>query len=148
MFEKIVRPIREQLLQGAHPRGLALTIAMGVALALFPILGMTTALCVIVGVRYKLNQPILQMINYLLYPVQILMIPVFIYFGSSLFGNPISIRPQVVMSVLSTNPSLFLKHYGLAGLQGVLVWCVFAPIIGTGFYYLSYFLFSRNRVNP
>ena len=53
-------PIMAQLKQGTTPEKIALTIGLGVALGVFPILGSTTALCLAAAALLKLNQPVIQ----------------------------------------------------------------------------------------
>lgn len=127
---KLLIPIKNQLTQGASPKGLARTCAAGVTLAILPLLGATTALCAIVAVKFKLNQPLIQLVNYLLYPVQLLLLPIFIFAGAKLTGSvPIVFDPRVVVSEFTTDPSLFMKHYGIAGLHAVLVWAIMSPVL-------------------
>ena len=59
----LVDPVARQLTQGVTPQKVALSLAVGSALALFPILGTTTALCLVAGVALGLNQPIIQGVN-------------------------------------------------------------------------------------
>lgn len=142
--EKLFTPIKGQLTQGASPLGLARTCAAGVTLAIIPLLGTTTALCAIVGIKFKLNQPLLQLVNYLFYPVQLLMLPIFIFSGAKLTGStPVDFVPKVVVSEFTTDPSLFMKHYGLAGLHAVLVWLVICPFLFKGIEWLSLRIFKR-----
>ena len=127
---KIWGPIQDQLRQGSDPRGIARTCAAGVSLAVFPVLGATTALCVAVGIRFKLNQPILQAINYLLYPVQILLIPVFLLAWTHLLGGtPITFDPQAIAHEFMTEPRLFFANYGMAGLRAIAIWIIVAPLL-------------------
>jgi len=46
---RIARPIVELLRQGVTPEKMALSLALGVALGVFPVLGTTTALCALVA---------------------------------------------------------------------------------------------------
>ena len=59
----LVDPVTRQLTQGVTPEKVSLTIAVGSALALFPILGTTTWLCVLAGIALGLNQAIIQGVN-------------------------------------------------------------------------------------
>ena len=128
--EKFLIPIKNQLTQGASPIGLARTCAAGVTLAVIPLLGATTALCAIAGIKFKLNQPLLQLVNYLFYPVQLLMLPVFIFSGAKLTGSvPVEFDPRIVINEFTTDPSLFMKHYGVAGVHAVLVWLLICPFL-------------------
>ncbi len=127
---KILLPIKNQLAQGVSPLGLARTCATGVILSIIPLLGATTALCVLVGIKFKLNQPLLQLVNYLFYPVQLVLLPVFMYLGARLTGTPpVAFNPKLVVSEFSVDPSLFMKHYGMAGLHAVIVWVLICPFV-------------------
>ena len=59
--ERVIGLILAQFIQGFTPRKITLTIALGLNLGLFPILGATTALCAIAGFCLKLNQPVIQL---------------------------------------------------------------------------------------
>ena len=53
---RVVALIVTQLKQGTTPEKIALTIALGVTLGVFPILGATTFLCAVAGVWLKLDR--------------------------------------------------------------------------------------------
>ena len=142
--QKLVTPIKNQLNQGTSPLGLARTCAVGATLAIVPLLGATTALCAIAGVRFKLNQPLIQLVNYLLYPVQLLLLPVFIFLGAKLTGStPVAFNPKEVMAEFTIDPSRFMKHYGLAGLHAVLVWVMICPFLFKGVEWICIKIFKR-----
>lgn len=61
---RVVSPLVNQLRQGITPEKLALTIALGGLIAVFPILGSATILCGFAAVALRLNQPIIQLVNY------------------------------------------------------------------------------------
>ena len=75
--EKVIEPILAQIKQGVTPRKLALSIAFGVALGIFPVIGVSILLCLLIGIPLKLNQPALQAVNLLMYPFQIPLVLVF-----------------------------------------------------------------------
>ncbi len=54
---RIVAPVIAQLKQGATPEKLALTVALGFILGVFPILGSATLLCGLVAWALRLNSP-------------------------------------------------------------------------------------------
>ena len=84
----LVDPIMRQLTQGVSPKKISLTIAVGSALALFPILGTTTWLCVLAGITLGLNQAIIQGVNALCTFAYFPLIVVFVRFGDTLAGTP------------------------------------------------------------
>ena len=59
--ERVVALIIAQFTQGVTAQKMALTIALGITLGVFPIVGATTTLCAIVGVWLRLNQPVIQL---------------------------------------------------------------------------------------
>ncbi|MEO8353420.1 MAG: DUF2062 domain-containing protein, partial [Chthoniobacteraceae bacterium] len=126
-------PISAQLTQGVTPDRLALTIALGLMLGIFPILGSTTLLCGAAGVWLKLNQPIIQLLNYIAYPVQITLLIPFYRAGESLFGRdhlPLSI--SLLIQRFAEDWWQFLRDFGGVALHGIVVWMIVAPL-GTAF---------------
>ena len=81
-------PILVQVKQGLSPHGLAWSVALGLALGLFPVLGATTLLCFLAALVLRLNQPVMQAVNYLAYPLQLLLLIPFIRLGERIFGAP------------------------------------------------------------
>ena len=141
--------VKAQLSQGANPRGIAKTIAVGSVIATIPIIGVTTALCVFFGIRLKLNQPIIQLVNYLLYPVQILLLPVFLKAGALLFSaKDILMSPSAMIELFKADPGGFLKQFGIAGLQATVVWAIAAPFIYFSIYGVTYFILKRSFKAP
>ena len=127
---KLTAPIKGQIQQGATPQGMALTVSCGIAIAIFPLLGSTMLLCLIAGIVFKLNQPVLHAVNYILFPLQLILIPVFLKCGEKLTNSPpIVFDPLLIIHEFSTDVGSFFTKYGMAGLHGVLVWLIVAPLI-------------------
>jgi uncharacterized protein (DUF2062 family) len=128
---RVIAPILGQLRQGITPQLIALTIAAGLVLGIFPILGTSTLLCAVFALALRLNQPIIQLVNYLAYPLQILLLFPFYRAGERLFGQP----PVPLLSIVAlsqrfwADPWQFLLDYGLVALYGVVVWGLVAPVI-------------------
>ena len=85
---KSIRLMMELLSQGITPRKIALTVALGVLLGMTPVLGSTTILCAIAAVVFRINLPLIQVVNYLAYPLQLLLLVPFIQAGQWLFHQP------------------------------------------------------------
>jgi uncharacterized protein (DUF2062 family) len=127
---RLLAPLLVVLKQGATPKRLALSVAVGVAVGLFPIFGTTTALCVGVSLLLRLNQPASQLANHLMYPVQIPLILVFIRLGERLVGAPpMPFSPAKLAVEFQGGPMLFLERFGKTALHGVLGWAVVAPLV-------------------
>jgi len=143
----LVKPVLDQVKQGADANGLANTVAAGLIIAVIPVLGITTALCVAVGLKWRLNQPVIQAVNYLLYPVQIILLPVFILLGAKLFGvEPVSFDPKTVFSEFTTDPGLFMSNYGMAGLRACMVWLLISPVLFFITKSISLFFFKKLKI--
>lgn len=126
---RVLAPILAQLRQGIAPERIALTVALGGVLGIFPILGATTFLCGVAGVWLRLNQPIIQLVNYLAYPLQLLLMLPFYRAGEWLFRAP----PVPLFSIeqlarrFAASPWQFVLDYGAVGLYGIAVWALAAP---------------------
>ncbi len=85
-YRRLVRPLLDLLRQGVTPEKIALSVALGAAVGVFPALGWTTVLCAIAALVLRLNLPAIQIVNYVMYPVQLALLLPFFRFGEKLFG--------------------------------------------------------------
>jgi len=130
---RVVAPITAQLRQGITPEKIALTIAVGSALALFPMLGVTTLFCFLAGIVLRLNQPIIQVVNYLCTPIHIPLIFYCLHLGEKLFGVPHTrIRLGEFAKLVWDDPILFAHKFGLTVLHATVVWAIAAPVLPLG----------------
>ncbi len=82
---RVVAPIVALLTQGITPERIALSLAFGIVLGIFPVLGSTTVLCATAALIFGLNLPAIQLVNYLIYPMQLFLLVPFIRMGETLF---------------------------------------------------------------
>jgi uncharacterized protein (DUF2062 family) len=133
-----------QLRQGITPEKIALSIALGTIIAIFPIMGTTTALCLLVGVALRLNQPILQLVNWIAWPLQIPGIYFFVRAGEWVTRSPpVSFSISALLVAFKNSPLRFLQQYGMTGLRGVLAWALIAPFIAALLFGLTLPLLRR-----
>ncbi|UCE54814.1 MAG: DUF2062 domain-containing protein [Desulfobacterales bacterium] len=83
---RITEPFVDFLTQGLSNQKLALSLAFGITLGTFPVLGITTLLCLLAALTLKLNLPVIQFANFLVYPLQILLLVPYYYLGNLLFN--------------------------------------------------------------
>jgi uncharacterized protein (DUF2062 family) len=137
------------LRQGHTPEKLALSVALGIALGLFPIFGTTTLLCVVAAVALRLNHPAIQLTNQLMYPVQIPLIVVFIRLGDAMLGTaPIPFSAALVVAEMRAHPTVLFERFGTAGLHGILGWALVAPVIAAGAYAVALLLLRAHSRRP
>ncbi len=131
--------LREQLTQGTSPDRLALTLSVGSVCSLFPFLGLTSLLNLIVGAAFRLNQPILQILNQLLGPIQIALIIPYVRAGEFLWnaqGERFTITDLVTVFRESSLVE-FMGRFGFAGLHALSAWLLSVPLIAVVTFYIS-----------
>ena len=65
-----------------------MSLAFGLGIGIFPVLGVSTILCTIVAIVLRLNLPAIQLVNYLAAPIQLVLIIPFVRVGEHLLGVP------------------------------------------------------------
>jgi uncharacterized protein (DUF2062 family) len=141
--------LSQALKQGMTPRKLAITCAFGAVISIFPIFGTTTLLCFGIAIALRLNIAIIQLVNYLFAPVQILLILPFIKIGSALFGlNPFPYSSDQLVDLFKNDFWLLVKEAGLALLAGVGMWILFSIPLFFLVFYLSFWIFSQGKGSP
>lgn len=133
---RLVRPILEQLTQGLSPDAIALTIAIGLAIAVIPVVGTTTVLCTTAAIVLRLNQPLIQAINYLSFPLQLAFILPYLKLGRILFGGPaIRMSAEELAAFVTSRPGEAIEALWRVTLQAVGAWALTAPLIGAAVYF-------------
>jgi uncharacterized protein (DUF2062 family) len=128
---KLWKPIRAQLRQGLSPEGLAWSLCLALACATCPLIGATTALCIGAGALFRLNHPVMQVVNYASYPLQIALLIPFWRLGERLFGAPrMDLDPSRILAVLKADPGGALQLYGVELWHGVVAWALVAVPLG------------------
>jgi uncharacterized protein (DUF2062 family) len=133
---RVLDVIVAQLKQGITPQKISLTIALGITLGIFPILGATTLLCLVVGICLKLNQPVIQAVNYLVSALQLALIIVFVRIGEFVLrATPVSFSVSELFRTFHESPVKFFHEFGLTGLHGILGWLLIAPVAAGVLYF-------------
>ncbi|MEP2776618.1 MAG: DUF2062 domain-containing protein [Luteolibacter sp.] len=134
----IVNPLIDQLTRGVTPEKLSWTIALGLTLGIFPIMGSTSLVCFIAGYFFKLNQVILHLFKSLTYPLHLALILVFIRLGQHLNGvPPIPYSVPQLMTRFKDDPAQFARDFGIAALHGIEAWAIAATILIPAAYFIS-----------
>lgn len=124
-----------QLRQGITPEKIALTLAIGLVLGLFPIFGTTSALCLLAGLWLKLNQPMIQLVNWFAAPLQLPGIYLFVRIGERLTRTPpVHFSIAGLVQQFRAAPLQFLQQFGMTGLRAILAWLLIAPAVAAVVY--------------
>lgn len=126
---RIVEPLKNQLSQGVTPGKLALALALGLVIGSVPILFITSLICAVIAATFRLNQPAIQVANYVAYPLQIALFVPFFQWGAQLFGErPLAFSMTQLQDELSADVSGTLGRYATANLRAVSAWAIVAPV--------------------
>jgi uncharacterized protein (DUF2062 family) len=101
----ILKRVQVILSSGLTPQKLALTLCIGCALGIMPLLWGTSLICIFLAHIFRLNHVVLQSVTYLFYPVQLALLMPFLKLGTWLFpwGPPL---PAQIFTTLIHNPGL------------------------------------------
>ena len=143
---RIVDPFIDLLKQGITPEKLALSVALGVAIGVFPVLGSTTILCGIAAWALKLNIPAMQLVNFLVYPLQLALLIPFLQTGSKLFGSgQMNLTLAQVGALIRGDPWKAISVLGVATLHGILLWMILSPVAIAVIYFVLMPLLKKMR---
>jgi uncharacterized protein (DUF2062 family) len=135
LHRRLVEPLRRQLTQGVSPGRLAAALALGLVVGLFPVLGTTTLLCGAAAVALRLNQPAVQVANYVAYPLQLALYIPFFQAGAWLFGAPpVPFTLDQVRAELAADLTGTVARYAVANLRAAGAWAVVAPLVAAALY--------------
>jgi len=113
------------LRQGISPQRLALTLALGFAIGCIPVIGIPTALCLVVALGLRLNVPAIQAANYAAMPLQVALIFPFVRLGGWMFSS--SSNPALNAGALThTSPLKLLSASGTMAGEALGAWLVTA----------------------
>jgi len=125
---RILAPLVTLLTQGISPERLALCVAIGVVVGNIPIPGISTGLCLLIAMAFRLNLAAIQLAQAAMAPTQLLLIIPFVRLGEWLTGappQPLSIKAALGLLAAGAGHALAvlwksLMHAGLA-------WSLLAP---------------------
>jgi len=129
LHRRLVRPILDLLTQGITPEKIALSIAFGLVLGMFPALGWSTLLCLVLALWLKLNVPAMQLVNYLAYPLQLALLVPFLRAGEFLFRAPrLAISLPQILAMVKANVWHAITSLWAATMHAIVAWALVAPV--------------------
>lgn len=132
----------------SNPQKTAFAIASSICIGVVPLVGFTFIIAFIFGVIFRLNQLLVQSVQILIAPIQILLLYPFIKAGQSIFqisGNwPVNIKPSIAGLLNGTN--VYFDHFVKFLLAATGVWLISSIILGFVIYKILFSLI-KNRQN-
>jgi len=127
---KVRDPLVAELRQGATPEAVSAAVAVSFAIAIVPVVGVTTLGCVVAGRIFRLNHVVMQLVNHLSYPLQILLLVPFVRLGETLTGaDPVALSPSALIDEFNRSFSGFVAKFWMAYAHGMLGWVVTVPLV-------------------
>jgi uncharacterized protein (DUF2062 family) len=126
---KLFDPLLALLRQGVAPRALALAVALGAGIGIFPVLGVSTLALTGLALPLRLNLPAIHLVNYLVTPLQLLLIIPFLRLGEWLLGAPpLPMTLDQGIGILSHGPLQALSTLSGAILHSAVGWFAVIPL--------------------
>lgn len=142
--KRLSENVQLALKRGVSKKKIVLSVAIGFIGGIFPVLGTTTVLCVILSLIGKANWAITQLVNWLVYPLQLFFIIPFMRFGVLIFsGDQYSGSLKEISEAFSNGFIFGLKHFGIVYLHAVLLWCIIAVPVFLLVLFLSNLLYEN-----
>lgn len=85
--KKVTEPLIRFLRQGLTPEMLSRTVASGLLIGTIPIPGTSTLLCTALSLGFRMNLALIQLVNYFVFPLQILLFVPFYTLAAKISGK-------------------------------------------------------------
>jgi len=114
---------------GATPRSLAWSIAAGLLIGINPIIGTTTALCLVAAFTFRLNVVASQIANHAMFPLEIVLVIPFIRLGSRAFHTAaMPLSPHLFLLAVRTSPLALTRQLWLWEWHALAVWAALSVV--------------------
>lgn len=133
--KRLVDPLLNLLRQGLAPKDLALCVALGVGVGLFPVLGVSTPALTVLALTLRLNLAAIQLVSYAIAPLQLALIVPFMRLGETLLGStPQPMTISAAMELLTEGVLFAIVTLWDAIIHATLGWLLIVPVL----IYVSY----------
>lgn len=129
LHRRLREPLLALLTQGISAQRLALCVAIGVVVGNIPILGVSTIICTVIALLFRLNLPAIQLVQAAMAPTQILLIIPFVRLGEWIAqapAEPVSIK--AALALMSQGLWHTVAVLWNAILHAGLAWALLAPL--------------------
>ena len=126
---RVLEPLLAFLKQGMSPERLALCVAIAIVIGNIPILGVSSILCTVIALLFRLNLPAIQVVQWLMAPTQLLLIIPFVRLGEWLMRDPKQpITIKAARALLSQGIGTAVRGLWDAIVHAGVAWALLAPI--------------------
>ncbi len=125
---RLLEPLLALLRQGISPQRLALCVAIAIVVGNIPILGVSTIMCTLIALIFRLNLPAIQLVQAAMAPTQILLIIPFARLGEWILRVPpqvVSIKAALALMSQGVWPAVVVLREAI--FHAGLAWALIAP---------------------
>jgi uncharacterized protein (DUF2062 family) len=143
MKRRVLIPVRIALKNGISHKRLATSLALGITLGLIPFYGMTTVLVGLVAIAFRLDFVMMQVVHYIVHPIQILLLIPFFKIGNMLvMQNSVDFTFGEYIALFKSNFWMALSELWKLNLSAIIVW----GILSIPLFILLYRLFLASLI--
>ena len=128
LHRRLLEPLLALLRAGLAPRQLALCIATAIVVGNIPILGVSTILCAVIALIFRLNMPAIQLVQAAMAPTQLLLIIPFVRLGEWILHSPrqaVSVKAGLVLLSQGVWQTIVVLRDAI--FHAALAWILIAP---------------------
>ena len=142
--KRLIDPLLALLRQGLSPKDLALCVALGIGVGLFPVLGVSTPALTILALTLRLNLAAIQLVSYAISPLQLALIIPFMRLGETILGStPQPMTISAAMELLTQGVLYAIVTLWDAIVHATLGWLLIVPILILASYKILVPIFTR-----
>ena len=142
--KRVVIPVSNIRKQGISSETLAFSVSIGVIGGAFPVLGFASYICLLMTLVFKQNFIVVQVANWLVYPLQIILLVPLMKLGHSIFARgDLTITLHQVVVAFQSGLMNGISEIGLISLYGIIAWAALAVPCMFIFYAL-FLIFFKN----
>ena len=106
----------------------------------FTLVGSTTILCGIAAIVFRLNLPAIQLVNYMVYPLQLILLIPFFHLGNLLFRKePFPLSAQELITLLRSDLWGSIRSFWNTTLHAIVAWL----LVGLPSFLILHFILLR-----
>ncbi len=143
---KILIPFRLVPKDGLTAEKLALSITIGIISGIFPVIGMTTLLSLLLTMLLRQNLLVVQSVQWILALFQVLLVIPFMQFGAYLLSQDAHITIAQINHAFQNGVISGIKTVGIFHLYAILTWLILAlPAAAVSYYSLLAVFQKKNE---